>query len=245
MIMADFRRFSRVMPFAVALAFATLSSASAQSLPPRPVPSEESVLHLSETAQRDVPRDLLRATLAAEATDPDAGKVQSQINQRMSAAMTRVKEAKGVTVETGGYSVYRETPDKQPTRWHGSQTVNLTSKDFAALLSLIGTLQQQGLVIQSLAPDISREARQSVEDALTDEALTRLKQRADRIAGTAGVKLRGFRSLTVGNVNAPPPIIQPMMRMAAAAAPAAPPVAEPGNATVSITAMAEFALAPP
>jgi uncharacterized protein len=245
--MADFRHFSHVMPFAVALAFIALSSATAQSLPPRPVPNEESVLHLSETAQRDVPRDLLRVTLAAEAIDPDAGKVQSEINQRMSAAMARIKQITGVTVETGGYSVYRETPDKQPARWHGSQTVTLTSKDFATLLSLIGTLQQQGLVTQSLTPDISREARQSVEDALTDEALTRLKQRADRIAATAGVKLQGIHSLTVGNVNAPPPIVQPMMRMMAAAAPAPapPPVAEAGNATVSITAAAEFALAPP
>ncbi len=144
--MADFRRLSRVMPFAVALAFTALCSATAQSLPPRPVPNGESVLHLSETVQRDVPRDLLRATLAAEVTDPDAGKVQSEINQRMSAAMTRIKQTSGVTVETGGYSVYRETPDKQPARWHGSQTVTLTSKDFATLLSLTGTLQQQGLV---------------------------------------------------------------------------------------------------
>lgn len=244
--MADFRRFLRVIPFAVALAFIALSSATAQGLPPRPVPNDESVLHLSETAQRDVPRDLLRATLAAEATDPDAGKVQSDINQRMSAAMTRIKQVAGVTVETGGYSVYRETPDKQPARWRGSQTVTLTSKDFAALVGLAGALQQQGLVIQSLSPDISREARQSVEDALTDEALTRLKQRADRIATTAGVKLQGIRSLSVGNVNAPPPIVQPMMRMAAmSASPAPPPVAEAGNATVSITATAEFALAQP
>jgi predicted secreted protein len=245
-IMADFRRFSRVIPFAVALAFTALSSATAQGVPPRPIPNDESILHLSETAQRDVSRDLLRATLAAEATDPDAGKVQSAINQRMSAAMTHIKQVAGVTVETGGYSVYRETPDKQPPRWHGSQTVTLTSKDFAALLSLTGTLQQQGLVIQALAPDISREARRSVEDALTDEALTRLKQRADRIAGIAGVKLQGIRTLTVGNVNAPPPIIRPMMRMAATeAAPAPPPVAEAGNATVSITATAEYTLARP
>jgi predicted secreted protein len=246
-IMADFKRFSHVIPLAVALACTASSFAAAQSLPPRPVRNEESVLHLSETAQRDVPRDLMRATLAAEATDPDAGKVQSEINQRMSAAMTRIKQTTGVSVETGGYSVYRETPDKQPPRWHGSQSVTLTSKDFAALLGLIGTLQQQGLVTQSLNPDISREARQSVEDSLTDEALTRLKQRADHIAGTAGVKLQGIRSLTVGNVNAPPPPPIPMMRMMAAAAPAPapPPVAEAGNATVSVTATADFALAPP
>jgi predicted secreted protein len=223
---------------------AMLSTAVAQSAP-QSTATDQSTLRLSETARRDVPRDLLRATLAAEATDPDAGKVQSEINQRMSAATTRIKQVAGIAIETGGYSVYRETPDKQPPRWHGSQTVDLTGKDFAALLSLIGALQQQGLVVQSLAPDISREARQSVEDALTDEALTRLKQRADRIATTAGVKLQGFRSLSVGNVNAPPPVVQPMMRMAAAAVPAPPPVAEPGNATVSITATAEFALVPP
>lgn len=230
----------------IGLLLTVVSTATAQTAPLVPVGSQ-SILHLSETAQRDVPRDLLRAILAAEAINPDAGKVQSEINQRMSAAIARIKQVAGVAVETGGYNVYRETPDKQPARWHGSQTVTLTSKDFAALLNLIGALQQQGLVTQELAPDISREARQSVEDALTDEALTRLKQRAGRIATTAGVKLQGIHSLTVGSVNAPPPIIRPMMRVMAAAAPAPapPPVAEAGDATVSITTTAEFALAPP
>jgi predicted secreted protein len=244
--MRIFPRFSRGLLAVVLLWLATGSNAVAQSAPLQVPTGDQSTLHLSETAQRDVPRDLLHASLAAEATDPDAGKVQAAINQRMSAAMTRIKQVAGVTAATSGYSVYRETPDKQPPRWHGSQTIDLTSKDFAGLLSLIGALQQQGLVVQSLAPDISREARQSVEDALTDEALTRLKQRADRIAATAGVKLQGIRTLMVGNVNAPPPIIRPLLRMSAAeAVPAPPPVAEPGNATVSITATAEFALARP
>jgi uncharacterized protein len=243
--MRIFQRFWWMGMTGAAVLLATISAATAQSAPLQPAPGDLSTLHLSETAQRDVPRDLLRAALAAEATDPDAGKVQADINQRMSAAMTRIKQVAGVAVATGGYTVYRETPDKQPPRWHGSQTVTLTSKDFAALLGLTGALQQQGLVIQSLTPDISREARQSVEDALTDEALTRLKQRADRVAASAGVKLQGIRTLTVGNVNAPPPI-QPMMRMAAAsAAPMPPPVAEAGNATVSVTAAVEFALARP
>jgi uncharacterized protein len=245
LIMRTFQQFRRGLLVVVGLLMATLSAAVAQSAPLQPARSDPSTLHLSETAQRDVPRDLLRATLAAEATDPDAGKVQAAINQRMSAAMLRIKQAAGVTAETGGYTVYRETPDKQQPRWHGSQTVTLAGKDFAALLGLIGTLQQQGLVIQMLAPDISREARQSVEDALTDEALTRLKQRADRVAATAGVTLQGIRTLTVGNVNAPPPIIRPVLRMAAAEAAAPPPVAEPGDATVSITATAEFLLVRP
>jgi uncharacterized protein len=199
-------------------------------------------LPLSETAQRDVPRDLLHATLAAEAVDADAGKVQSTINQQMAAALVRIKQASDVTVETAGYNVYRDVPDKgAPARWHGSQAIMLTAKDFAALLTLIGTLQQQGLIMQNLAPDLSREARQSVEDALTDEALTRLQQRADRVATTLGSKVLGFRQITVGNVDAPQP---PMPRMMAAMAAAPAPVAEAGNATVSITATADIALAP-
>jgi predicted secreted protein len=244
--MRIYQCFFRSAVIASGLLLAAVSTAPAQAAALAEA-GNPSILHLSETAQRDVPRDLMRATLAVDATDPDAGKVQSEINQRMSAALTRIKQTAGVSVETGGYSVYRETPDKQPARWHGSQNVTLTGKDFAALLSLVGTLQQQGLVTQSLTPDISREARQSVEDALTDEALTRLKQRADKIAVAAGVKLQGIHALTVGNVNAPPPIVQPMMRVMASAAamPAPPPVAEAGNATVSITATAEFALASP
>jgi predicted secreted protein len=106
-------------------------------------------------------------------------------------------------------------------------------------------LQQQGLVMQALTPDLSREARQAVEDSLTDEALTRLQQRAARIAAAIDIKLGGFRTLSVGNVSSPPPPIRFMAGMAAPGAAAMPaPVAEAGNATVSITVTGDIALAP-
>jgi uncharacterized protein len=206
--------------------------------------SGQTILHLSETAQRDVPRDLLHATLAAEANDAEAAKVQATINQRMAAALVRIKQVSDVTVETTGYSVYRDNPGKTPALWHGSQSVILTGKDFAALLGLVGTLQQQGLVMQNLAPDLSRDARQSVEDSLTNEALTRLQQRAERIATTLGDKVAGLRSVNVGNVNPSPPVFRTMAIAREAAAAMPPPVAEPGSATVSITVEADVALAP-
>jgi uncharacterized protein len=237
-IMAGFGRLGRIMFLASALVVVILSSAGAQIPPQQPLAGDQGVLHLSETAQRDVPRDVLHATLAAEAT----GKVQANINQHMTGALARIKQMAGITVETTGYSVYRDNPDKNPARWHGSQSVTLTGKDFAALLALSGTLQQQGLVMQALTPDLSREARQSVEDSLTAEALARLQQRADRIAAAAGVKLGGFRSLSVGNVNAPPPI-RPLAMARANVSSMPAPVAEPGSTPVSITVTAEFNLA--
>jgi predicted secreted protein len=232
---------------AALLLLGAISSAGAQTMPPPP--SDQSILHLTETTQRDVPRDLLRATLAAESVDPDVTKVQSEINQRMAAALARAKQVTGITIETSGYSVYRDNPEPGPgkpaPRWHGSQSVTLTGKDFTALLTLAGALQQQGLVMQALTPDLSREARQAVEDSLTDEALTRLQQRAARVAAAIGTKVGGFHMVSVGNVSSPPPPIRYM----ATAAPSAgleqqAPVAEAGNATVSITVTGDITLAP-
>lgn len=210
----------------------------------QPAADKDSLLHLTETAQRSVPRDRLRVELTADVTDADAGKVQAEINKRMTAAVAKIKAVPDLSVETGGYSVYWEQPDKQSPRWHGRQSVSFTGKDFAAILALTGPLQQQGMVVTTMTPELSREARQAVEDALTDTALTRLRQRADRVAATLGTKVGGYRDIRVSSADAQPP--RPMMRvMAMSAAPAAapPPVAEAGDAIVSITADGDIILA--
>lgn len=239
--MKPFRCAAKIGFLLGAAVFFGLGCANAQTA----ASSDQTVLHLSETAQRDVPRDLLHATLYAEATDADAAKVQAAINQRMAAALVRIKQVPDVATETAGYSVYRDNPSKPPALWHGSQSVTITGKDFTALLNLVGVLQQQGLVMQNLSPDLSRDARQSVEDALTNEALTRLQQRADRIAATLGSKVSALRSINVGNVNPPPPVFRVMAMAAPSVSSAAPPpVAEAGSATVSVTVTADIALAP-
>jgi predicted secreted protein len=201
------------------------------------------VLHLSETAQREVPRDRLRVELAAQAVDANASKVQAEINRRMTAALARIKSVPDIAVETQGYSVYEERNDKGPTSWHGSQSVAVTGKDFGAVLALVGTLQQDGLIVQGMTPELSREARQAVEDELTDVALQRLRRRADHIAAGLGAKVDMFRDLHIGNAAPPSPVpLRAMMAMKGSAA-APPPVAEAGEATVSVTVSADIALA--
>jgi hypothetical protein len=63
--MRIFRRFWRGLIVALGLLLMALSTAVAQSASPELAPSDQSVLHLSETAQRDMPRDLLRAKFCA------------------------------------------------------------------------------------------------------------------------------------------------------------------------------------
>ncbi len=217
---------------------AFIASAAAQA---PSVASNATVLHLTETAERNVPRDRLRVDLAVEISDPDAAKVQAEINRRMTAVLARVKSAPDIAVETNGYTVYQERPDKAPPRWHGSQSVSLVSKDFTPLLALVGTLQQDGLVITGLAPELSREAEQSVEDELTDSALARLQKRAARIAASLGTTIDTLRDVRIGNAGTPQPVMRAMATTGGMSA-SPPPVAVPGEATVMVTVQADIGL---
>jgi predicted secreted protein len=215
---------------------------AAQSLPPPRdgAASNATVLHLSETAQRNVSRDRLRVDLAAEITNPDAAKVQAEINRRMNSALARIKAIPDIAIEMEGYSVFQDRPDKGSAQWHGSQSLSLTAADFGKLLALVGDLQQAGLVVRGLAPELSREARQAVEDDLTDIALGRLRKRAERVAAALGVTVDRFRDLTIGNVASPPMQLRAMAAAAPMSVPS--PIAEPGEAIVTMTAQADVLL---
>lgn len=226
--------------FAAFFLSASAASAMAQSPPAR----QPIVLHLTETASREVPRDQLHAELGVDVVGVDATKMQAEINRRMEAALRYIKAVPDVAAETSGYSVYQERPDKAPPRWHGNQSVSLTAKNFSALLTLIGTLQHDGLVVRSLVPELSNAARQSAEDGVTDVVLARLKRRAARVAAALGVKVEGYRDLTVGNAAMPPPLPRVMMATAAAASPIVPPAVEAGEAPVSVTVEASILLTP-
>lgn len=207
-------------------------------------PSGVTVIHLTERAERLMARDRLRAGLAVEVTGPVAQQVQAEINRRMEAALAKAKSVSTVKAETGGYSVFPERNSGKPTLWHGQQTLNLVSDAPADLLALMGDLQQQGLATQGLTFEVAEETLRKAEDGLTAEALAAVGQRADKVAGDLDMRVQQIRDVTVGNAEggARPPL--PMAMMRAAAAPAPPPVAEPGDAQVSVTVQAEIWLAP-
>jgi predicted secreted protein len=225
------------MATGMAVSLAAACPAGAQT-PPAAPDQPPTALQLSEHAQRTLPRDRLRVELRAEATGSDPRRLQEEINRRMAAAVARAKEAPGITLATTGYGVFQERSDRGPPRWRGSEGLSLAGRDFAAVLALAGALQEQGLVMTGLAPELSREAARSVENELAGEALARLGERAGRIAASLGMHIAGYRSVRVGNVALPQ---VPLRAMAAAAPPA--PVAEPGEATVGLDVEAEILLA--
>jgi len=199
------------------------------------------VLHLNQTAERTVMRDLLHIELRVEETGADARTVQTAINRRMAAALDRARQVQGVRVETGSYNVGEERPQNAPARWRGSQSVILTGKDADSMLKLAGALQSDGLSTSSLAYEISPETVRGTEEDLTAEALAAIDHRAASIAGHMHLAVLRYRDLHVGNAETGG---RPVPRFGAMAMAAAP-VAEPGEAVVRVTIEAELLLTPP
>ena len=205
----------------------------------QPSDQQLTVLHLSQTAERNVLRDLLRIELRVEETGADPLAIQSGINSRMAAALDRAHKIQGVRVETGSYSVGEERPQSGPSRWRGTQSLILTGKDADAALKLAGALQSDGLLMSSLVYEASPEIVRGAEEDLTAEALAALDRRAASIADRMHLAVRGYRDVRVGNAETGG---RPIPRFAAAAMSA--PVAEPGESTIRVTIEAELMLAP-
>ncbi len=203
---------------------------------------QPTILHLTQTAERKVVRDLLRVELRVEETGADPLPLQATINRRMAAALARAHQAPGVEVETGAYTVNQEQPQHGPSQWRASQSLILTGKAADAVLKLAGALQSDGLLMSSLDYQVSPVTVRGAEEALTAAALAGLDHRAAAIAGRMHLSVLRYRDLRVGNAaTAEPPM--PRFAMMATAMPA--PVAEPGEAAVRVTISAELLLGPP
>ena len=200
------------------------------------------VLHLNQSAERIVTRDLLRIELRVEEAGADPRAVQAAINRRMGAALDRSKQTQDVQVETGFYQVGEERPANRPASWRGSQSLVLKSKDADAALKLAGMLQSDGLVMSSLGYEVSPETLRSAQDDLTAAALDALGRRAESVAASLHLALLRYRDLRVGNAETEG---RPMPRFATGATAAVPPPeAEPGEAVIRVNVEAELLLGP-
>jgi uncharacterized protein len=203
-------------------------------------PPAPTVLHLSQTAEKKLTRDILHVELRAEKTGADAQSVQAAINQLMAKALAQAKQVQGVEVETGSYSVYRVETQSQ---WSGSQALLLSGSDSDTVLKLAGQLLGQGLIMSNLGYEASPKIVRSAEDELTTQALTELQRRAGAIADQLHSSVTGYRDLTVGNAQTDGGPV-PRMMAAPMAASISAPVAAAGEATVRVTVSAEILLAP-
>ena len=154
-------------------------------------PTPQPVITVSAGATRSVPNDRMRASLRAEAEDPDATKAANAVNARMAAALARAKAAPGVEVSTSGYTTYSTGDPRQgPLRWRVVQSLDVSGSDFVALAGLVSRLQaEDGLLVSGMGFSLSPTALRAAEDALVQQAIRTWQQRAQ-------VAVRAFGSTT-------------------------------------------------
>lgn len=208
----------------------------------------DTILGLSETAHVSAQPDEIAASLRAEATAPAPDAAQAVVNQAMALALASVHQTQGVTVNTGQYSVWLAEP--APPRpgaapagaalWHASQGLDLTGRDGALMLALVGALQGQGMAVQSLGWRLSPEAARTTRATALRQAISGLRARAEGAAGLLGLRFASFRTVRLN-----PELEGPLPMQMRAATFASVPSVEQGPVEVSATVTAEAVLVGP
>jgi uncharacterized protein YggE len=203
------------------------------------------VLTLSATGSVTVPPDQMVASLEAQGAAPSAAQAQDEVNRMMASALGQARATAGVTAVTADYTVSETDPQNSgPPSYQASQTLNLTiaapgGAPPAPFTALVGKLQQQGLLLDTLDGQLSEAGADAARRAATIAALHRLKADAGAIAAALGDKVGDIQTLSIDAGN-PGPVAPRMMMMAAAA----PPQAAPGPVTIQVTAGATITLVP-
>lgn len=222
------------------------------------LPDGQTALNISATERVEVDQDMLVASLRIQQELKDASEVQNVINTAMNKAVALAKEYPTLKIETGQYYVspdYRQVKNPQSgeetqeiSQWRGSQTITIRSKNAEDTLKVTGQIQDMGFVMNNLGYELSTEKYEETRDALMEDTVTALQERAQRVAKALG---KSSVDIIEINVDAQPMMPQPMyarakgMEMMAMSSDAmVAPTAEAGLSEVSMTINARAILKP-
>lgn len=209
----------------------------------------EVMLNLNASESVEVEQDTLHASLYYSVQGRDRIALQNEVNGIMAEALDLL-EAGEVDYATQQYHVYI-VQSGRPTRgdtsnptWRAQQGVELTSQDSAALLDLAAELQSMGLTMSSLNYSLSPARQEEVSDSLMESVLDKLRARAEATATALGKSSAELIEVTLNSSGNSFRGQANRMMSASADMEMAPPVAEPGETTVSLSVSARAILIP-
>jgi uncharacterized protein len=204
-------------------------------------------LTIAATGQASVPPDEATASLNVQAQEDTAAKAQADVNAAMAKALAAAKAVPGVKATTGSYSSFTVTPDNNgPQKFVAQQSLQLVQPAAGgapsdAFSNLLGSLQQQGLLLNSLSGDLSAAGQREAQKEAIQDALTQIQAQAASIADSLHKQVGKIGSLDVNAAINPGP--RPMMMMAMARE-APPPQSAPENVQVTANVTAKIELTP-
>jgi|SRR5215470_4527344 len=222
------------MTFRIAFALAASLFAAAALAQSAAEPTRYNLVDLQAEVSREIPNDLMSATLYVEASDPSAAQVANRLNRVTAEALKKTGDFKAVKAHsgsTGTFPVYDRA--NKLTGWRGRAEIRLESKDFSAAASLIGELQSSMQLSQVLF-SISPELRRSVENDLIVEGVAAFRGRAEIATKALGGKAYRIRRIGINTAGMSPPPVPRVRALAASSAEVAPPTFEGGTSAVQV-----------
>ncbi len=209
-------------------------------------PEDKKQITVSNTAENEIPADMVEISLGIETIAKDAKTSQEQNAEIATAIMTALNRL-GLgkdEIETGQYSVYpRQDWDQTTSRSKitGYSTTNMiivkTSRiDIAGAIIDAGA-QAGANRVNNVQFTLSKAAEETAKTAALKMATEGAKGKAQAIADGLGVKLLGVASVNEANVYFPPMYMrgyETAMALDKAEAVAMPPI-EAGDLTVTAT----------
>lgn len=184
------------------------------------------ILHLSASAQTEVPQDWLVITLSVQKEGLQAPAVQKQLNAILSAALavaTPMAKPGAVEVTTGEMNVSpRYGRDGKMNGWVGSAQLILQGRDVEQITTLAGRLQE--LTVSQIDWRLSLEQKTAAEARIQAEAVARFQSKAQSLTRQFGFAAYTLRDVRVSAQEAGEGVVMPRMAMAQMDAPAAMPV---------------------
>jgi len=216
--------------------FLLAALASAAVLADEPAAPRYNTVSLQASAQRELPNDLLDATLTVEVNDTTPAAVANAVNARVNEALRVARDTQAVRAYSGNnqtFPIY--TRDNQLQGWRGRGEVRIESRDVEAASALIGKLQAS-LQLRGIQFTVSPQAQREAENALIGEAIAAFKSRAGIVQAALGGRGYKLRTLEVSSGRSGPVPRMAMAQAASVAREVAPPALEAGMTTITVNA---------
>ncbi len=219
-------------------------SAFAQSL--AQLPNGATLLNISATENIEVDQDTLIANLRVEKQLSDPKELQQEINMMMKQAVEEAKKIEGLTITTEQYYVHQYQRDNKQL-WQGNQGLSIKSQKADDVLELSGRLQDMGFLMNGLNYQLSPEKYEEIRESLLEGSIKKLMARAKRVGSAIdkpNVDLWELNVDAAPTPNYPQPVMMArgMAMESMGKSAMAPPVAEAGKSTVSMSVSAKMIL---
>ena len=211
---------------ALALPVASVQAQSAASSPHAAQAALNQVLHLSASAQTEVPQDWLMISLSVQKEGLQAFAVQKQLNAMVSAALavaTPMAKPGALEVKTGDMNVSpRYGRDGKMNGWVGSAQLVLQGRDVEQITTLAGRMPD--LTVSQIDWRLSPEQKTAAEARIQAEAVAQFQSKAQSLTQQFGFAAYTLREVRVSAQEVGEGSVMPRMAMAQMDAPASMPV---------------------